>query len=113
MKEIGAKMLPIPYPGCEHVKFKSDEYFECLGRHTTATAYKYCGTCLVGKDRSDREAVVDPFLRVFGVKNLRIIDGSVLQESEVSVNQCTAMMLASVSSEMLLDYHENSNEIES
>lgn len=62
-KEINGKMLPAPFPGCEKMKFKSDEYWACLARHTTATAYKYCATVPMGKDTNDPVAVVDSFLR--------------------------------------------------
>lgn len=62
-KEINGKMLPIPFPGCEKVPFKSDAYFECLGRQMTATAYKYCATAPAGRDTNDPMAVVDSFLR--------------------------------------------------
>jgi len=99
--EINAKMLPIPFPGCEKVPFKSDAYWECLGRHTTATAYKYCATAPAGRDTNDPTAVVDSFLRVFGTKGLRVVDGSVMQEREVSVNQCTCQMLGSLASEFI------------
>jgi len=62
-QSINGQMLPIPFPGCEHLKFKSDEYWECFARHTTATAYKYCSTVPMGKDGNDPIAVVDSFLR--------------------------------------------------
>lgn len=45
--------------------------------------------------------------RVFGTKGLRVVDGSVFQEKEVSVNQCTCQMLGSVASEFILDYWDN------
>jgi len=62
-KEINGKMLPVPFPGCEMHPRESDAYFECLGRHTTATAYKYCATAPMGRDTNDPVAVVDSFLR--------------------------------------------------
>lgn len=36
-----------------------------------------------------------------------MVDGSVFQEKEVSVNQCTCQMLGSVASEFILDYWDN------
>lgn len=29
-KRFGARLHPVPYPGCEHVPFRSDQYWECL-----------------------------------------------------------------------------------
>ena len=63
MQVVDAKLLGIPVPGCENHKYKSDAYWECYARTMTFTAYKYCGTAPVGRDRSDPEAVVDSELR--------------------------------------------------
>lgn len=62
-KKIHGRLHYRPYPGCEQYVFKSDKYFECVARHSTITAYKYTGTCPIGKDESDPEAVVDSKLR--------------------------------------------------
>jgi hypothetical protein len=62
-KEINASLLNIPVPGCEGPKFKSDEYYECLARTNTITAFKYGATAPMGKDTSDPEAVVDSEFR--------------------------------------------------
>jgi choline dehydrogenase-like flavoprotein len=56
MQGIGAHLFREPFPGCESLTFKSDAYFECIGRHGTTTAFKYCGTTMRTKD--DPEAVV-------------------------------------------------------
>ncbi len=65
-KKINAAMLPFSVPGCEkYYKARdiSDEYWECYARTMTITAYKYCGTAPIGRDRRDPEAVVDSELR--------------------------------------------------
>jgi choline dehydrogenase-like flavoprotein len=100
-KEIHGRLLPIPIPGCENHMFKSDDYWECLGRHTTATAYKYCSTAPIGKNTSDPQAVVDSRLRVLGAKRLRVIDASVFQEKFVSVNHITCQMLGELASDFI------------
>lgn len=63
-RDINAKLLPIPFPGCEKHAFKTDPYYECLARHVTVTAYKYSATAPIGRDRSDPDAVVDSELRL-------------------------------------------------
>ena len=68
-QEIKAKLLPVPFPGCELHQFKTDRYYECLARHVTVTAYKYSATAPMGRDRSDPEAVVDSELRYFKYKS--------------------------------------------
>jgi hypothetical protein len=52
------------------------------------------------------------FHRVFGTKGLRVIDGSVLQEKEVSVNQCTCQMLGALASEFIKDYWEQKEHLD-
>ncbi|OXA57371.1 Choline dehydrogenase, mitochondrial [Folsomia candida] len=106
MRKIDAHLMNIPFPGCEKHSFKSDRYYECLARHTTITAYKYSGTAPVGR-MGDPEAVVDNRLRVFGVRNLRIVDASVLQLKYTSVNDATMRMLGQFSSDMILDDWNN------
>lgn len=62
MNKINAYLMKIPFPGCEKHVFKTDKYYECLARHMTMTAYKYCGTAPIGI-KGDPDAVVDNHLR--------------------------------------------------
>jgi 4-pyridoxate dehydrogenase len=48
-------------------------------RTTSITVHHPLGTCKMGV-ASDRMAVVDPELRVFGTEGLRIVDGSVMPD---------------------------------
>ena len=63
--------------GCEKFPVYSDKYLECLTRSYTATIYHPVGTAKMGLP-GDPMAVVDPELRVYGVKGLRVIDGSIM-----------------------------------
>lgn len=67
----------IPMPGCEHLDFESDDYFECAVRHFTFTIYHPTSTCKMGPSW-DPTAVVDPRLKVYGMKGLRVVDASVM-----------------------------------
>lgn len=51
----------------------SDALLENFALHFAMTVYHLCCTCRIG-------SVVDPRLRVFGVKNLRVADASVMPE---------------------------------
>lgn len=64
-------------PGCRKFPFGTDEYWECAIRHITMTIYHPVGTCKMGPAH-DPDAVVDPRLRVHGMKGLRVIDGSIM-----------------------------------
>ncbi|MBV9783164.1 MAG: choline dehydrogenase, partial [Acidisphaera sp.] len=60
-------------------------------RRTGSTVYHPCGTCRMGAD--DR-AVVDPELRVRGVRGLRVADASVMPLVPSSNIQPAVMMIA-------------------
>lgn len=63
MNEINGRLMPVSLPGCEQYPFKSDQYYECVIRFVTLTAYKFSGTAPIGKGFSDPNAVVDSHLR--------------------------------------------------
>lgn len=76
-REHKMEAVPINIPECNKLTDGSDEYFECLVRHLSTTLYHPTGTAKMGPN-TDKEAVVDARLRVKGIKNLRVADGSVM-----------------------------------
>jgi len=60
-----------------HLKPDSDELLAYRARMSALTCYHPTGTCKMGKDVKDG-AVVDPQLRVFGVRGLRVADCSIM-----------------------------------
>lgn len=77
MQRFGSRPHSIPFPACRHLPFMSDEYWECSLRQFTFTIYHPTGTCKMGP-HWDSAAVVDPRLRVYGIKGLRVIDASIM-----------------------------------
>ena len=57
--------------------FQSDEQLLEAARNIGTTIFHPVGTCRMGRD-GDRNAVVDPQLRVRGIERLRVIDASVM-----------------------------------
>ncbi|KAG5308959.1 DHGL dehydrogenase, partial [Pseudoatta argentina] len=76
-KQFGSKLHRVKLPGCKHIKFGTDAYWECHIRHISMTIYHPVGTAKMGPP-TDPTAVVDPRLRVYGVAGLRVIDASIM-----------------------------------
>ena len=62
------------YPGIEK---QSDEELLQVARDRGTTTYHQMGTCRMGP-KSDSTAVVDDNLKVYGLKNIRVIDASIM-----------------------------------
>jgi len=76
-QQFGSRLHRIKLPGCKHLKFGSDAYWECHIRHISMTIYHPVGTAKMGPP-SDPTAVVDPRLKVYGIMGLRVIDASIM-----------------------------------
>lgn len=74
-KRFRSRPLITKMPGCRKFEFGTNDYWECALRHFTFTIYHPACTCKMGVDEG---AVVDPRLRVHGVKGLRVIDASIM-----------------------------------
>nr|XP_023015783.1 glucose dehydrogenase [FAD, quinone]-like isoform X2 [Leptinotarsa decemlineata] len=77
MQRYGAKLVDTKIPGCEEYQFNSDKYWECSLRTIIASLYHYVGACKMGSENNG-DTVVDSYLRVHGVKQLRVVDTSVI-----------------------------------
>ncbi|XP_070536437.1 glucose dehydrogenase [FAD, quinone]-like [Ptychodera flava] len=75
-KDYGITPSYFKFDNCPYA-FDSDEYWEHVIRHLTSTVWHVCGTCKMGA-KDDPTAVVDPSLKVRGVRNVRVIDASVM-----------------------------------
>lgn len=77
LSELGTEINPKPLPGCENYKFDSDSYWECYLRHMTFTMYHPVGTNKMGYAEDPTTVVLQNF-QVKNLKNLYVIDGSVI-----------------------------------
>uniref|UniRef100_A0A2H8TE31 Glucose dehydrogenase acceptor n=1 Tax=Melanaphis sacchari TaxID=742174 RepID=A0A2H8TE31_9HEMI len=99
-KRVDAKLWKEPIPGCEHFQFDSDDYWKCAARHLTFTIYHLSGTCKMGPI-GDPTAVVDPRLRVHGLKGLRVIDASIMPEIISAHTNAPTIMIAEKGSDLI------------
>lgn len=78
MRKINTRILDVPIPQCHKFgEVTSRPYLECYARHLTLTIFHQSGTAKMGPS-SDRTAVVDPRLKVYGINNLRVVDASIM-----------------------------------
>ncbi|XP_069680583.1 glucose dehydrogenase [FAD, quinone]-like [Periplaneta americana] len=99
-EKFGAQLFSEPLPPCKSHEFGSDAYWECCARQMTITVVHTAGTCKMGPE-SDPDAVVDPRLRFRGVKNLRVVDSSIMPSIVSGHTLATVYMIAEKGADMI------------
>lgn len=102
LQNLGAQLVATPLPNCAQYEFGTDEYWACVASSYTATIFHPAGTCKMGP-KNDRTAVVDPRLRVHGVKNLRVIDASIMPVIPRGNTNAPTIMIAEKGSDYIKD----------
>jgi choline dehydrogenase len=87
-------------PGCETLKFRSDEHWECYTRQFTVSMWNSVGTTAMGR-KDSVFAVVDPELRVIGTKGLRVVDAGVMPSIPGGGTLAPTIMIAEKAAEMI------------
>lgn len=120
MKKFNTTFNKYRIPGCQDLEFLSDEYWACQARHISLTIYHPVGTAKMGPD-SDPMAVVDARLKVkgkpiteisieldiprreifAGVKNLRVVDCSIMPYITSGNTNAPVIMIAEKASDMI------------
>ncbi|XP_028035843.1 glucose dehydrogenase [FAD, quinone]-like [Bombyx mandarina] len=99
-QQYNTKLHDIPFPGCEHLIFDSDEYWECAIMQTSITLDHQVGTCKMAPT-GDPTGVVSPRLLVHGVKGLRIADASIMPRIPASHTHAPVVMIAEKAADMI------------
>ncbi|XP_003705686.2 glucose dehydrogenase [FAD, quinone] [Megachile rotundata] len=102
MKRHGMRVSHLEVPGCKHTTPDSEEYWECSIRHIASSLFHPVGTARMGSN-GDSMAVVDPRLRVHGVKGLRVIDASIMPNIVSGNTNAATMMIAEKGADMVKD----------
>lgn len=100
LKEYNSSMQYINYTGCVGLVPGSDYYWACAMSHVAGTGYSPVGTCKMGPC-GDVSAVVDPELRVYGIKGLRVADASILPVTITGPNLATVIMIGEKAADLI------------
>ncbi|XP_069683477.1 glucose dehydrogenase [FAD, quinone]-like [Periplaneta americana] len=76
LEAFGYSLNTTPAEVCKDFIFGTDEYWHCTIKDIEMLTNHFSGTCKMGPS-SDSTAVVDPRLRVYNVKKLRVADASI------------------------------------
>lgn len=81
-----------PLSACAGYPFPSKEYWACAVRQDTGPENHQAGSCKMGPP-NDPMAVVDNRLKVYGIKNLRVADTSIMPQVTSSNTGAPAIMI--------------------
>ncbi|XP_022127846.2 glucose dehydrogenase [FAD, quinone]-like isoform X1 [Pieris rapae] len=98
-----SRLNPYPFPACMSIQRYTDAYWECMIRQYTCTIYHPVGTAKMGP-YWDPEAVVDPELKVYGIQNLRVIDGSIMPNVVSGNTNAPIIMIGEKGSDMIKEF---------
>lgn len=110
LRSFGMELDPTPARGCESQPFGSDSYWECVIRTHTVPEHHQAGTCKMGP-ASDPEAVVDPELKVHGVKGLRVMDAAIMPILTSGNTNAPCVMIGEKGSDMVKNTWLNQNRL--
>ncbi|KAF5277886.1 hypothetical protein FQA39_LY06038 [Lamprigera yunnana] len=99
-KGINAELKDNTFPACKRNPYLSKEYWYCQIRQTGTSAFNPIGTCKMGPHPS-KGAVVNPELKVFGIKNLRVADTSVFPTTTSGNPAAAAIMIGEKVADLL------------
>ncbi|XP_053612754.1 ecdysone oxidase-like [Plodia interpunctella] len=93
-KNVGAEFVKIDLPECEKYEYRSQDYWKCYIKYMSFSHYYYTSTCSMG-------SVVDGELNVIGVKNLRVVDASVIPYSPSANPETTVIVIAEKAADLI------------
>lgn len=103
MKKLNLAINDNPVPGCEQYLWGCDDYWKCAIRHLSISFRHQTGTCKMGP-KSDKNAVVDNALRVYGIKRLRVADSSIIPVTTSGHTMAPTIMIGENAADLIKSY---------
>ena len=107
LKSAGIYLDTNPSELCKDYEYATEEYWICLMKNYTQTVYHPAGTCKMGPSKATG-AVVDPQLRVHGVRRLRVVDASVMPRVPSGNLNAGVIMIAEKCADLIKEDHGKS-----
>ncbi|CAG9861249.1 unnamed protein product [Phyllotreta striolata] len=99
MKKLDVKLVHEKIPECDQAIF-NDEYWKCAIKYLSVARGQITGTAKMGLP-TEKEAVVDQDLKVYGVHKLRVADASVIPVSITGNLMAPEIMVAERAADIL------------
>lgn len=109
LKSRNVALINMNLTECNQFTYDSDDYWKCYMKVYSMTSFHPVGTNRMGKV-NDTNSVVDSRLRVMGVKNLRIVDASVIPEVPRSNTMCPTYAVAWNAAKMIIEDNQESQD---
>ncbi|XP_008547316.1 ecdysone oxidase [Microplitis demolitor] len=100
-KKYNATLLPVQFPGCTEITFRTDEYWECVCHQVSTTLGHFVGTCKMAPREQD--GVVSDELKVYGIQRLRVVDASIMPNLISGHTNAPTYMIGEKASDMIKD----------
>ncbi|XP_022184097.2 glucose dehydrogenase [FAD, quinone]-like [Nilaparvata lugens] len=110
MKKFNATLLNIRFEKCANYTFDTDDYWVCALSQVGGSIYHQVGTCRMGA-ANNPSAVVDPRLKVYGIRGLRVIDASVFPRVTSGNTNAPTIMVAEKGSDFIKEDWISKNNI--
>uniref|UniRef100_A0A6P7FLG7 Glucose dehydrogenase [FAD, quinone]-like isoform X3 n=1 Tax=Diabrotica virgifera virgifera TaxID=50390 RepID=A0A6P7FLG7_DIAVI len=108
MRSIDTKLQGGPLRACKQHRYQSREYWFCALRQMTMNLYHPVGTAPMGPD-PHRGDVVDSECRVYGVKGLRVADGSVFPFTLAGHPNAAVTLVGEMASDFIKNQYDKSS----
>ncbi|KAK4887888.1 hypothetical protein RN001_004159 [Aquatica leii] len=100
LKKFDARLKRVVHPNCKQYKYLSREFWYCHIRQYSGAMFHPVGSCKMGKS-PEMGAVVNPELKVYGIKNLRVADASIMPSITSGHTHAPAVMIGEKVAEMI------------